>query len=228
MSPTGLAFSGTTQHVRPPAPNLAPEVTRRIDRLARRAHLFHRFAHHPLCDAYAGEVVRLGRRSRLCRGCTLAAAGGVLGVVAGLVVPVPAPGTLAAVLGLAVLASWLALRAPRLPVSAVPARRERRSKLLTRAGPLALALSAAVLGARARTLPGAGVALGALALLALAVAAYRRRGPDRSPCQACPERTRPAVCSGFRPMARREAAFSRAASRLLSPPPAGARAGFRP
>jgi hypothetical protein len=60
-----------------------------IDRLARGAHAFHRFAHHPLCDEYAGEVVRLGRRARICRGCALAALGAATGLAIGIVIPMP-------------------------------------------------------------------------------------------------------------------------------------------
>ena len=33
-------------------------LRRKIDRLSRAAHRFHRFAHHPLCERYAGEVIR--------------------------------------------------------------------------------------------------------------------------------------------------------------------------
>jgi hypothetical protein len=56
----------------------------------------------------------------------------------------------------------------------------------------------------------------AVGAAALALARYRRRGPDRSACLACPERALPVTCSGLRPIARREAAFRRAAARLLS------------
>jgi hypothetical protein len=35
-------------------------AARDLDRLAKRAHRFHRFAHHPLCAAYAGETLRVG------------------------------------------------------------------------------------------------------------------------------------------------------------------------
>ncbi|MFL5271282.1 MAG: hypothetical protein ACJ79E_04370, partial [Anaeromyxobacteraceae bacterium] len=63
---------------------ISPALARRLDRLARQAHRFHRFAHHPLCDAYAGEVLRVPRRTVVCRGCALAAAGVVAGAAAGL------------------------------------------------------------------------------------------------------------------------------------------------
>src|SRR3954452_7135005 len=61
-------------------------LARKLDRLARRAHRFHRFAHHPLCVEYAPEVIRLGRRMRVCRGCALSLGGGALGVGGALVV----------------------------------------------------------------------------------------------------------------------------------------------
>jgi len=198
-------------------------MARRIDRLAARAHRFHRFAHHPLCDAYAGEVVRVGRRSRLCRGCAMAAAGAALGVAAGLALPVPAAGALAALLGATAAGAWLALRVPRASAAGASHGPSRRGKLVTRAAPVGLAAVVVTLGARAGTVTGGAAALAALACLALSLVLYRRRGPDRSPCQGCPERTAPVVCSGFRPMARREAAFSRAARRLMTSAPSAAR-----
>ena len=187
---------------------LPPELARRLDGLSRRAHAFHRFAHHPLCEAYAGEVVRLGRRTALCRGCALALLGGAAGAVAALALPLPpAPAILAALL----LAAAPALAAPRRP--------PRPGKLVTRALPAALAAAAAVLGARAGTLAGAAVAAAAPALLLVGVAAYRRRAPDRSPCAGCAELHGPRTCRGLRPMARREAAFARLAGRLLRAAP---------
>jgi hypothetical protein len=197
------------------ASRIPPALARRLDRLAARAHRFHRFAHHPLCGAYAGETLRLGRRTRLCRGCAAAALGAVLGLAAGLALPVPA--------GSALLGAS-ALLAPAM-MGAVRPRREERApapgKLLTRATPACAAAALALLGVRSGSAPGlAGAAL-ALALIAWATRAYRRRGPDRRPCADCPERAPGKVCSGFSPMARREAAFARAAARLLRavPPP---------
>ena len=58
----------------------------RLDRLAWRLHAFHRYAHHPLCRRYAGEVLTLGR-VRVCKGCTLLAVGVVVGVPVGCLVP---------------------------------------------------------------------------------------------------------------------------------------------
>ncbi|HET9594997.1 MAG TPA: hypothetical protein VFP65_05435, partial [Anaeromyxobacteraceae bacterium] len=91
----------------------------------------------------------------------------------------------------------------------------RRPKLLTRFTPAALASATVALGLRSATAAGALAAVLALAAAALAVARYRRRGPDRSACLACPEQALQATCSGLRPIARREAAFRRAAARLL-------------
>jgi hypothetical protein len=180
-------------------------LARRIDRLARRAHRFHRFAHHPLCDAYAPEVLRVGRRARVCRGCALAAAGLALGAVVGLALPaLPSSGL--ALAGAAALV--LALR------GAAPRAGAERSKLASRGLPAALL---GALPAHALRHPGAApAAAGVAALLfaAVALAAYRRRGPDRAACTRCPEGGSAAVCSGYRAIARRERAFARVAARL--------------
>ena len=97
---------------------IPPELARRVDRLARRAHAFHRWAHHPLCSWYAGDVIRLGRRVRVCLGCTLTGAGAITGIALGLAVPaLPGPalllagGILLAAVPTVVRAAW-AVRAP--------------------------------------------------------------------------------------------------------------------
>jgi hypothetical protein len=188
---------------------LPPGLARRIDRLARHAHGFHRFAHHPLCGAYAGEVVRLGRRTRLCRGCALAGAGAALGAAAGWAWP-PLPAELL-LLGPAILAGWGAL-------ALAPGGRRLASKWITRAGPLALASFLAVAGLRAAPhaepgdWSGLTTALTAAALVALGLLRYRSRRPDRSACTACPQAPPGPGCDGFREIARRERAFSRLAS----------------
>ena len=69
---------------------IAPAVARRLDRLSRQVHAFHRFAHHPLCTEYAGEIVRIGRRAhghRICKGCAMVAIGLFVGAVIGVVLP---------------------------------------------------------------------------------------------------------------------------------------------
>jgi len=175
-------------------------VARRIDRAARAAHRFHRFAHHPLCGQYAAEVMSVGRL-RLCRGCALAGAGAALGVGLGLWLRAPWAGEVA-------LAAAALL--------AVTGRFARLPKSLGRLGFAA----------------GVGLALvSSVTTFALALAvggaflvAYRQRGPYRLPCATCPERGEQ-VCSGFRPMVRRERAFVRLTQRWLNdvPPPMPAR-----
>jgi hypothetical protein len=197
---------------------LPPALARRLDRLARRAHRFHRFAHHPLCGAYAGEVLRLGRRTRLCRGCTLAAAGAVAGVLAGAAARPPGPELL--LLGPALLTAWAAL-------ALAPRGGRPRSKVLTRAGPLALAGFLLASGLRAAAAAGPGdwsggcTAAVTTALVALGALAWRRRGPDRAACAGCPQAPPGPRCDGLREVARRERAFSRLASRWIDRDRAG-------
>ncbi len=93
---------------------LPQRTARAIDRLARNAHAFHRFAHHPLCERYAGELIPLGRRARLCRGCASAALGGVIGLLAALSWQPSFSGLLGVgALGLGLLLSTLLLRLPK-------------------------------------------------------------------------------------------------------------------
>ena len=191
---------------------LEPALARRLDRLARGAHAFHRWSHHPLCQRYAGEVVPLGRRTRVCRGCALLSAGALGGLALGLGVPGLAglvagwPAALGALLALAALcAAGLAPRhgAP-LP------------KALTRLLPMGAAVALAVAGLRAATPAGLGLALGAAALVGGGAAYYRRRGPDRRACSGCPQVPAGPRCDGLRPIARRERAFQRLAGRLIA------------
>lgn len=177
----------------PPArPRLPRRLARRVDRLARHAHAFHRFAHHPLCPAYAPELVRLGRRARVCRGCLLASLGGAAGFTLGFALR-PSVG-----LGWTILAAGCLL--------AALAHRHRFPKTLGRLGPAAAGGICAAAG-----LAGAAATAAALALW---LVAYRRRGPDRGPCRDCPERTA-SPCSGFSPIIRRERAFRRLAARWI-------------
>jgi hypothetical protein len=183
-------------------------VARRVDRLARHAHAFHRFAHHPLCAAYEPEVLRMGRRTRVCRGCTAFYGGALAGVAIAAVIRFPAPLTLVlAVLALGLLAGTVIARA-RMVVT---------GKLLTRALPgvgLGYAAARAVREPSVATWIALGV--GAITLAGLAKA-YRRRGPDRSPCQSCPQYTAAKTCDGFAPIVRRERAFMRLSARWTSP-----------
>lgn len=245
VAPTAAALA-STRFAQQPSQRLAA----RLDRLARRAHAFHRFAHHPLCDRYQSELIELRGRTRLCRGCACALGGVVAGLALGAVAP---------------LAPWLGALVAATLLSSLPAAFQRASaamlvtvlarpnKLLTRGLPLALttwacasaahhagALLAAALRPRfvplgalraAEPLPHAtsdallqatnlplqlaATLLGCAAWYALAKARYRARGPDRSPCSSCPERTASIPCSGWRRIVHAERAFARRAQQLM-------------
>jgi hypothetical protein len=167
-------------------------LARRIDRLARRAHAFHRFAHHPLCDAYRNEVLRVGPRLRVCKGCTLLATGLVAGMAVGAFVrPQLLWGAGALLLALGLGALSLRLRVPKT-----------FGRFLPGAG-LGFALWA-----------GWPSVFAALLIVAIVGDLYRRRGVERSRCQTCPERLR-SPCSGLAPAVRRERAFRRRVDRWL-------------
>jgi hypothetical protein len=180
-------------------PGIARPVAKRIERLARRAHAFHRFAHHPLCSDYAGELIALGRRRRVCRGCAFALLGGLSGAVLGLMFP---------------LELWQAALLGGLSLAA-PLTKQRRIKLWTRALPAAGACWALACCVVRHDLAALGCALAIVAAGSALLGAYRLRGPDRSPCQRCPERTLHVPCSGFRDIVRAERAFVRRSQRLL-------------
>ena len=180
---------------------LPQRTVRAIDRLARNAHAFHRFAHHPLCERYAGELIPLGRRARLCRGCTTAALGSVAGLLGALVWRPPFSVLLgASALGLGLLLCTLVLRLP---------------KWLGRTGAAACLGFAGLAGLLSAHRASLFLALGILASSAAFLALYRKRGPNRGPCTTCPERLLSSPCSGFRSIVRRERAFRRLAQRLL-------------
>jgi len=183
---------------------LAPALAKRIDRLSWHAHAFHRFAHHPLCDRYAGELIALGRKQQVCRGCLSAALGLVIGTSVGICIPKDASTELvqlgiAAVLGLASL-------------------KLRLQKFAGRFVPVALACAATAAASR-RFFEGDARALIIVALgITLAVCgflAYRKRGPNRDACSTCPEQSRAGACSGLAPLVRREKAFQRLSQRWL-------------
>ena len=184
-------------------PRTPPALRRRLDRLARRAHAFHRFAHHPLCVEYAPERLRLGRM-QLCRGCALLAAGIAAGLVAGALAPahriVAGTGLL-----LALMTGAAAFRF-RLPKSA------------GRALPGASIGFTLIQGLRLGP-AGWALAAGAVLVFLAAFLAYRRRGPHRGPCETCPERDRRPACRGFAPILRRERALQRLAGRLIAKGP---------
>jgi hypothetical protein len=190
-----------------PRRRIARGTARQLDRLSRGAHRFHRFAHHPLCDRYASEVVRIGR-VRLCRGCTYAITGGLVGgcvgLVAGASVPIASMSTIA---GFAMLIATLYAK-------------RRPSKLVTRLVPAALFALAMTCGVLSLAPLGFAAALGAAAIVVGLRVLYGKRGADRTPCTTCPERALlesvTASCSGFAPIIRREAAFQRAARALIT------------
>lgn len=192
----------------PPAqirPRIGRALARRLDRLAFRAHAFHRWAHHPLCREYEGEVFRLGRRLRVCRGCTLASLGTLAGLAGGLLVPVLPLWALATLASLGALTGLLTVG------------RRRHPKLLTRALPMGLMIFFGL-----QTLRGGGhvrwaILTWAVATVAAAFLFYRRRGPDRTPCTICPEFTAGGTCRGFQEIRTRERAFARLASRWFQP-----------
>jgi hypothetical protein len=198
--------------------HIEPTVARRIDRLARRAHAFHRFAHHPLCDRYSGELIALGTRRRVCRGCTCALAGAVAGAALGAVLEFPLPAALA----FAVLATSVPVIAQRFesdPNGNAARRQARLGKLWTRGVPLAALALAFTAGLRAQNTVGVVIALSIALVLFVLLRAYRRAGPDRSPCARCPERTWTVPCSGFRDIVRAERAFVRRSRQLMTYPP---------
>ena len=188
-------------------PHISGRLAARIDRLSRAAHRFHRFAHHPLCAEYSGEVIRLGTRGRVCRGCLLGAAGGLAGLASSIALPAGASvlpllwagGTMG-------LLYTMARRSPR------PARAPKIVSRFLPALVIAYALgSAAQLGVIGCVAAGFG-AVPLLGVLSL----YRRRGPDRTPCTSCAERNLATPCRGIAPIVRRERAFRRLAGQWLA------------
>jgi hypothetical protein len=184
-----------------------PALLRRIDRLARRAHAFHRFAHHPLCDAYAGELISLRGRTRVCRGCACAVAGALGGAVLASVCALPL--ALCTVAASAALLAVFAAQPRSVSAGARP------SKWWTRALPTSLLFAAVVTLSRAPSVAHVAWTAGLLALSWAVLGRYRRRGPDRTPCSVCPERGAIGACSGFRTIVRAERAFVRRSERLL-------------
>jgi hypothetical protein len=91
--------------------------------------------------------------------------------------------------------------------------RHRASKRVTRLLP-AWALGFALTG-------GAPAAAAAILGGAAFVLAYRRRGPDRTPCETCPQRKDETPCDGFKEIVAAERAFRRLSGRWLSQPGGG-------
>jgi len=180
---------------------LPQRTVRAIDRLARSAHAFHRFAHHPLCQRYSAELIPLGKRARVCRGCVCSALGSGAGLVMALSFRPAFSALLAATaLGLGLLLTSLGLRLP---------------KWLGRSAATACLGFACLSGLRTAHGAPLFLALGILLSSVAFVALYRMRGPNRSPCTTCPERSLAKPCAGLRPIVRRERAFRRLAQRWL-------------
>jgi hypothetical protein len=178
-------------------------VIRRLDRAARRAHRHHRFAHHPLCGAYRGERLRIGRYE-LCRGCAAATLGMLSGVTAVGVLPA---------FSFAVLSS-LAMAAGGIGLLALARRLPIGGKLLSRALPASAAGFVAASGLRRADAVGLALTVATVFAMVLGIALYKRRGPCRHACTACPQRTL-TPCSGFRLAWRRERAFRRLAGQWI-------------
>jgi len=164
------------------APAITRPLARRIDRLARRAHAFHRLAHHPLCDRYAGEIIMLGRRRRICRGCALVGCGALSGLTLGVLAPSwLGPGAAVASAAVTLGPALVSLARPELL-------RAPSSKLLTRAFPATGIFAVLGTALRVADLHAVFASFAACVLSALVVVAYRRRSPDRSACAGYPER----------------------------------------
>ncbi len=184
-------------------PALPPQLARRLDVLAREAHAFHRYAHHPLCGAYGSDVIQVRHRFWICRGCTYVAVGTLSGLALGAAVHMP----VGAVFGSALVM----LFASAYEIDETRPAKE-RSRLLP-ATALGLAVGA---GLVAGTLPGLALALGGVGMFGFMAASYRKKGPDRSPCATCPEANCGDTCSGLKPIVRREQAYQRLSARIIA------------
>ena len=180
---------------------LEAELARRIDSLARRAHAFHRYAHHPLCTRYACEVLRIGR-CWMCKGCCFVTLGGTAGAMLGAFLPA-VQGT-AALLIIALSNGCFATWCWNL--------RFRTSKILTRL------LPAMCVCGTAATLSRSCASLWPLVACTIAAAwvthGHSHRRPWRQACVDCPESSH-VPCSGFSLQLRRERAFVRLSHRWI-------------
>lgn len=211
-------------------PGIPRQLALRLDRLSVAAHRFHRLAHHPLCAEYEHEVIRVGKKTRICKGCFLAALGTTLGVALGASIPrLPFAALAALALGCGGL---LAVAFPfPLARQSGPAPTEGsqeaadlsqnhqiprpRNKFATRLLPfffLAFTMAQCLRFGGAR---GWTCAMACAVEFALMLWAYRRRGPNRGPCLTCPERFQMHRCRGVKPILARERAFQRLAGRMI-------------
>lgn len=161
-----------------------------------------RWAHRPLCDRFAGDILRLGGIA-VCRSCVCAYAGALL-ALAGWFSGVLGAGEWTAagpLTALVVLGGSAAPFYKKLP-------RAVRDGLRFLTG--ALAAATLLLAAEGRPL-----GFGALAVFTVAYAVIRRQRMARrtTACDGCPELGRGGVCSGFAPQAQ----ASRRLDALLQP-----------
>ncbi len=191
---------------------IAPALARRIDRLSRHAHRPHRYAHHPLCDAYAGEIVRVGKM-KLCRGCAATAAGLAAGGVGGAALSSLAGAANGATL-VFTTSTLIAFAFVLLLLIGFVGLADWRGKFFKRFVPAALFAGVLLAAALHPALPLLVAASVAVVAAFSWSASYRRRGPNRAACKGCPHRNE-VCCPGFAPIVRRERAFSRLSARWL-------------
>jgi len=145
-----------------------------------------RFAHHPLCERFGSDVLRIGRL-HVCRSCTALWSGFVAGGLATALAPAPLPAVPLAVAGAAALVPIALASPPR-----VHGRLPRPVRDLARCASGVLASLALVLALRGALLPGCLLALGLTGVF-LALSGSRQRGRGRR-CDGCPE-----LDTGFAP-----------------------------
>ncbi len=137
-------------------------------------------------------------------GCALALLGSLAGALAGLRL-----GTLTTALvsltGAVGLALW----------SLHDGRAGRASKVATRFVPACGLMFAFFSVARVCSPASIGIAIAAGACMLGFVGLYKRRGPNRTPCASCPERSGATTCSGLRPIVRREKALMRKTGAMI-------------
>ncbi len=162
----------------------------------------YRFAHKPLCDRFAHDVLRIGPL-HVCRSCTLLYAGIATGFAAWALLPV-SPWALA-----------IALAAVLLP-SAPPlyTRLPRHVRDVLRFGVGLLLPMAVAVGVAGRLIP----ALGALAVMwgFWRLYFHLRLARRAAACNGCPELNAGGICSGFAQQANAFRQYDEAASALLT------------
>ena len=163
------------------------------------------WAHKPLCDRFARDVVRLGPM-RLCRSCLLLYAG-LIGAAAAVAIFRPVSGWLLPAVA-AAMGVTLGLSIPRI-YRHMP--RPARDLLRLMAGALTPMLLWALVGI-AWPLAGAGAAVGVI--LHLLYRRLRRRGMS-DPCTRCDQLSEGRICPGFAHQARCLRHYDQAATDLL-------------